>query len=65
MCNDCARLHEQLHEQAAMMFGLRKRITRLQGELRYERQEKSKLLKEKRQKDHYRNGQKRSNHGRN
>lgn len=59
MCDDCARLHDELQKQAGIMFGLRKRITRLQGELRHERREKAKLLKEKKEKSHYRNGQKR------
>lgn len=65
MCQDCERLHEELHKQAAVMFGLRKRITRLQGELRHERKEKAKLLKEKKEQQHYRNGQKRGKRGRN
>jgi hypothetical protein len=68
MCEDCTRLHEQLQIQAEEMFRLRKRITRLQGELKYERRKTAVLLKEKKdlkQSQHYRNGQKRGNRGRN
>jgi Zn-finger protein len=66
MCNDCTRLHEQLQQQSEEMYGLRKRITRLYGELRYERKSKAKLLKEKKEKEkqHVRKGQKRSRFGR-
>lgn len=65
MCMDCPRLHEELQKQAGEMYGLRKRITNLQGELRYERKEKAKLIKEKKQgqKQHYKNGQKRGKYG--
>lgn len=62
MCQDCERLFEELQKQEAISYGLRKRISALKGELRYERKEKAKLLKEKREqkkKQHYRNGQKR------
>jgi hypothetical protein len=60
MCQDCVRLHDELQKQAAISYGLRKRITSLKGELRYERQERVKLIKEaKEKKQHYRNGQKR------
>lgn len=65
MCADCERLHAELQKQAAIMYGLRKRISSLKGELKYERVEKAKLIKEKRHRDHYRNGQKRGSHGRN
>jgi hypothetical protein len=68
MCQDCERLYAELQKQESISYSLRKRITSLKGELRYERQEKGRLLKEvkeKRKRDHYRNGQKRSNHGRN
>jgi len=64
MCEDCARLHEELQKQSAVMFSLRKCITRLQGELRHERREKAKVLKEKKEQQHYKNGQKRGKHGR-
>jgi hypothetical protein len=59
MCNDCVRLYEELQKQESISYGLRKRITSLQGELRWERKEKAKLVKEKKEKLHYRNGQKR------
>jgi hypothetical protein len=60
MCNDCVRLYEELQKQESISYGLRKRITSLKGELRYERQQKSVLIKEAREKkQHYRNGQKR------
>jgi hypothetical protein len=55
-----------LQKQEGISYGLRKRITALKGELRYERKEKGKLLKElkeKRKHDHYRNGQKRGARG--
>lgn len=67
MCNDCVRLHEQLQEQSATMFGLRRTISNLRGEVRYERREKEKLMKEmrKNRKPPLRKGQKRSNYGRN
>jgi hypothetical protein len=60
MCQDCERLYEELKKQEAISYGLRKWISSLKGELKYERREKAKLLKEKReQKQHYRNGRKR------
>lgn len=59
MCQDCNRLHEELQKQAGIMYGLRKRITNLKGELKYERVKNAELVKENRQKQHYRNGQKR------
>lgn len=65
MCNDCVRLYDDLQKQAAVMYGLRKRISSLKGELKYERQSKAKLLKEKKEQHHYRNGQKRGRYGRN
>jgi hypothetical protein len=53
-------LYEELQKQESISYGLRKRITSLKGELRYERQQKSVLIKEAREKkQHYRNGQKR------
>jgi hypothetical protein len=65
-CPGCDRLHEQLQQQSAEMYGLRKRITRLYGELRYERKSKAKIIKEKKEKEkqHVRKGQKRSRFGR-
>lgn len=66
--NDLQRLYEELQKQEVISFGLKRRITSLRGELRYERQEKAKLLKELKdhqKKDHYRNGQKRGRNGRN
>lgn len=68
MCEDCVRLYDELQKQESISYGLRKRITSLKGELRYERKEKGKLIKELREKrktEHYRNGQKRGSHGRN
>jgi hypothetical protein len=65
MCNDCVRLYDELQSQSAIMYGLRKRISSLKGELKYERQSKAKLIKEKKKIDHYRNGQKRGARGRN
>jgi len=67
MCEDCGRLHEQLQEQAGIMFALRRRITRLRSQLKDERREKEKILKEqnKNNKQHLRKGQKRGHHGRN
>jgi hypothetical protein len=58
MCNDCARLHEELQKQSAIMYGMRKRITGLSNDLKYERREKDKLIKEKKkgQRQHYKNG---------
>lgn len=47
MCQDCVRLHAELHKQAEQMYGLRKDIASLQRELRNERLEKTKLIKEK------------------
>lgn len=64
MCNDCTRLHEQLQQQSYEMYGLKRRIIRLRSELKKERREKDKILKEK-EKNHYRNGQKRGKFGRN
>jgi hypothetical protein len=63
MCNDCVRLYDELQKQAAVMYGLRKRISSLKGELKYERESKRKLLKEKKEQNHYKNGQKRGRHG--
>jgi predicted RNase H-like nuclease (RuvC/YqgF family) len=66
--NDMQRLHDELQKQQAIAYSLRKRITALKGELRYERQKNGKLeklLKEHKKKEHYRNGQKRGSHGRN
>lgn len=59
MCQDCERLYEELKKQQEIMFGLRKRISSLNGELRHERREKQKLIKQNKEKQHYRNGRKR------
>jgi peptidoglycan hydrolase CwlO-like protein len=59
VCQDCAVLHDRLKELADEMYQVKKRCTRLQGELRHERQERAKLLKERKERQHYRNGQKR------
>jgi hypothetical protein len=65
ICNDCTRLYEQLHQQEYEMFGLKRRITQLRSELKKERREKEKILKDIRQKTapRLRKGQKRSRHG--
>lgn len=62
MCQDCEVLHERLQQQAGQMFQMRKAIVNLRGQLKYERREKEKILKDRRQeqkRQHYRNGQKR------
>lgn len=67
--DDVARLYAELQKQEAISYGLRKRVTSLQGELRHERQKNGKLIKElkeeRKRKEHYRNGQKRGSYGRN
>ena len=65
MCNDCVRLYNELQKQEAVSYSLRKKISSLRGELKYERREKARLLKEKKESTHYRNGQKRGKFGRN
>lgn len=67
MCQDCERLYEELQKQESISFGLRRTISNLRGEVRYERREKEKLQKEmrKNRKPHLRKGQKRSHFGRN
>lgn len=65
MCQDCIRLHDELQKQAYIMYGLRKRIRNLNGELKHERQERVKLLKEKKEQQHYRNSRKKGMRGRN
>lgn len=62
MCNDCAVLHERLQKLSGELYQLKKANSNLRGELKYERREKSKLIVEKKKKQHYRNGQKRSAH---
>jgi predicted DsbA family dithiol-disulfide isomerase len=57
VCQDCAVLHERLQEMSHELFQVKRACTRLKGELRHERQERAKLLKKEKQ--HYRNGQKR------
>lgn len=58
MCKDCEVLYEKLQKQNHEMWQLRRRITRLQGQLKHERQEKMKLVveKKKKRKQRYRNG---------
>lgn len=63
MCTDCIRLYDELQKQEAISYGLRKRISSLKGELKYERQSKAQLIKEKKKQQHYRNGQKRGRNG--
>jgi hypothetical protein len=65
MCQDCERLYEELKKQEAISYGLRKRISSLKGELKFERREKAKLLKEKKEQQHYRNSRKKGMRGRN
>jgi hypothetical protein len=66
MCQDCERLHEQLQQQSYEMYQLRCKIRRLRSELKKERVEKAKLLKDstKNTKIRPRKGQKRSRFGR-
>lgn len=60
MCNDCDVLHERLQKLSGELFQMKRANSNLRGELKYERREKEKLLKEKKgKKQHYRNGQKR------
>lgn len=59
MCVDCDVLHDRLKQMSGELFQVKRACTRLQGELRHERQAKVKLLKERKEKQHYRNGQKR------
>lgn len=59
MCQDCSVLHDRLKEVNEELFKVKRANSRLKGEVRYERQAKSKLLKEQKEKHHYRNGQKR------
>ncbi len=63
MCNDCAVLQEQMKAQEYQMRQMKKTITKLRGELKHERREKDKLIKEKRKKrkNHYRNGKRGTN----
>ena len=64
MCKDCIVLDERLRKLSFELWQVKKANTNLRGELNYERREKEKLIKEKKkgQKQHYRNGQKRSAH---
>ena len=64
MCRDCEVLHERLQELSHELFQLKRANTKLKGDLRHERQEKAKLLKEKKQTQHYRNEEKRGRNGR-
>lgn len=58
MCSDCDTLHRKLKEQSHEMWTLRKTITKLRNELKYERKVKQQLIREKKkhQKQRYRNG---------
>lgn len=47
MCKDCERLHEELYEQSEEMYWLRKQIKNLEANIRSERLDKRKLVKEK------------------
>lgn len=61
MCKDCMVLDERLRKLSGELFQVKKANTNLRAEVKYERREKEKLIKEKKkgQKQHYRNGQKR------
>ena len=59
MCNDCSVLHKRLQKLSFELYQVKKANSNLRGELKYERREKEKILKEKKKKQHYRNGQKR------
>lgn len=66
--DDLERVYAELQKQEGISYSLRKRITSLQAELRFERRKNGKLqkeLKEQKKQEHYRNGQKRGCHGRN
>lgn len=64
MCNDCVVLHEQLQQQNYQMWQMKRTIINLRGEIKYERKEKMKLVKEKRQrqKPKYKNGKRGTKH---
>lgn len=64
MCQDCVRLHDELHKQAEEMFGLKRRIRNLTREVKGERHKNAHLRKDRDQ-QHLRKGQKRGRHGRN
>lgn len=49
VCKDCGRLHEELQSQSEEMYWLRKQITNLESCIRSERNDKRKLVKEKKQ----------------
>lgn len=61
VCKDCVTLHRRLKELSNELFQVKRANSRLKGEVRHERQEKEKLLKDRREdrRQHYRNGQKR------
>lgn len=63
MCNDCVVLYEKMKSQEYQMWQMKRTIINLRGEVKYERREKEKLLKEKKEKIYYRNGQKRGHRG--
>lgn len=60
VCQDCRRLHEQLQVEAEEKFHLKRRITRLQGELKHERHLNRKLrIERQKESQHFRKGRKR------
>lgn len=65
MCEDCGVLHERLKEMSYELFQVKRACSNLQKDLRKERREKGKLVKDRKEQHHYRNGQKRGRNGRN
>lgn len=65
MCNDCIVLHERLQQLSQELFQVKRANSNLNNELHEERRQKNKLIREKKKKQHYRNGQKRGKSGRN
>lgn len=64
MCQDCAVLYEKMKSQENEMYQLKNALRNKNAELRFERRQKEKILKEKKKVNHYKNGQKRGAHGR-
>lgn len=64
MCQDCIVLHEKLQQQNYQMWQMKRAIINLRGEVKYERREKDKLIRErkKNQKSHYKNGKRGTNY---
>lgn len=52
MCQDCAVLHERLKEASEELFKVKRANSRLKGEVRFERQEKMKIIKDHKEKSH-------------